>query len=299
MNKKGIRLAVTLCVFVFCLCFGETAFASGKTDGNIINCQIRVPIATKMYQTSKSKKKIKTIPRGTVLKVIKYKNHRFYVKYKKKKGWISQSHVFVNLVDYIPSIEYRLHLAQKKNLFNIKGSSIAGIQKALYTSKGVRSGKQCWLNFIAAKKLLKAQKALRKDGYSIVLYDAYRPSSVSEKLYNAVCQGSSAEELGGPVEDYIAFRSAHNKGVAVDITIKNIKTGRELEMPSKIMTLGIESADKTWYCKISEGSRNAKLLRQYMTDAGFVYLSTEWWHFQDGTGYKGTYAKEDYYNISQ
>lgn len=274
--------------------------ATKRRDGQIVGCQIRLPVASKLYISKKSKKKIVTIPKGTVLKVIKSGNHRFYVKYKKKKGWISEKHVFVNLVNYIPSIDYNLHLAKKKKLFNIKGKAIRNIdQKPFYTSKGVRQGKQCWLNYITAKKLLKAQKALCHNGYSIVLYDAYRPQSVSGKLYEAVSESSYVTEMGGAIEDYIAFRSAHNKGVAVDLTIKDVRTGKELEMPSKIMTLGEESSERTWYYRYTKESKNAKLLRKYMTHAGFLTLSTEWWHFQDGNHYQGTFCNEDYYNIRQ
>lgn len=300
MGRNGIKALLCMFLIVVLVQSGQTAYAKSREDGKVTGCQIRVPVSTKMYKTSKSKKKIKTIAKGTVLKVLKYKNHRFYVKYKKKKGWISEKHVFINLVDYIPSIEYKLHLAQKENLFNIRGKTIKGVSNRLfYTSKGLKSRKQCWLNYIAAKKLLKAQKSLQKDGYSIVLYDAYRPRRVSETLYNMISHSELADDMGGAVENYIALRSAHNKGVAVDITLKSLKTGKELQMPSDIMTLGLESSEQSWYYKTTQAGKNARMLREYMTDAGFVYLPSEWWHFQDGNRYKGTFTKEAYYNISQ
>ena len=298
-NKAKIAFLCFL-IMISLLQFEQIVCAAGKTDGKVTGCQIRVPVSVKMYETSKSKEKIRNIKKGTVLKVLKYKNHRFYVKYKNKKGWISEKHIFINLIDYIPSIEYKLHLAQKENLFNIKGNPIPGVSGHLfYTSKAVRSGRQCWLNFITAKKLLKVQKVLRKDGYSIVLYDAYRPRKVSKKLYNMISGSKLVGEMGGPVTDYITYCSAHNKGVAVDLTIKSIRTEKELEMPSKIMTLGRESSEQTWYYSMKRGSQNARMLREYMIKAGFDYLPSEWWHFQDGNLYKGTFQQEDYYNISQ
>lgn len=304
MKRKLYRFCFML-ICILCL-YGKTEAqaaekkTANRSDGQIVGCQIRLPVAGKLYKSKKSKKKIAVIPRGTILKVIKSGNHRFYVKYKKKKGWISEKHVFVNLVNYIPSIDYKLHLAKKKKLFNIKGKALRDInQNPFYTSKGVRQGKQCWLNYLAAKKLLKAQRVLRRDGYSIVLYDAYRPLSVSRKLYKAVSESSYVKEMGGAVGDYIAFRSAHNKGVAVDLTIKDIRTGKELAMPSQIMTLGVESSEQSWYYRFTKESGNARLLRRYMTQAGFLTLSTEWWHFQDGNHYQGTFCEEDYYNISQ
>ncbi|MCM1157389.1 MAG: D-alanyl-D-alanine carboxypeptidase family protein [Bacteroidales bacterium] len=298
MKNKGF--AVCFVLLFALLSVGNSASAADRGDVRAAGCQIRLPKETAMYRTSKSKKQITRIKAGTVLTVLKHSSHRFYVEYRKKKGWISENHVFMNLVDYIPDIEYKQHLAKKRKLFNIRGKRIPGINgRAFYTSKGVRRGEQCWLNYLVAKKLYRAQRALRRDGYSIVLYDAYRPQSVSEKLYRAVSASPYAGEMGGPAADFIAVRSAHNKGVAVDITLKEIKTGKELNMPSAIMTLGAESSEKSWYGKNTEESRNARMLRRYMVNAGFDILKTEWWHFQDGNRFTGIFAKEEYYNIAQ
>ena len=68
--------------------------------------------------------------------------------------------------------------------------------------------------------------------------------------------------------------SAHNRGIALDLTLEKIDSGEELEMQSAIH-------DLSWYSAAYLNNGNAKLLETYMTGAGMRGLSSEWWHFQD------------------
>lgn len=68
--------------------------------------------------------------------------------------------------------------------------------------------------------------------------------------------------------------SAHNRGIALDLTLEKIDGGKELEMQSAIH-------DLSWYSAAYLNNDNAKLLERYMTAAGMRGLSSEWWHFQD------------------
>lgn len=68
--------------------------------------------------------------------------------------------------------------------------------------------------------------------------------------------------------------SAHNKGIALDLTLEVRDSGEEIEMQSPIH-------DLSFYSITSRNNENAKLLNEYMTGAGFNDLSSEWWHFQD------------------
>ena len=68
--------------------------------------------------------------------------------------------------------------------------------------------------------------------------------------------------------------SAHNRGIALDLTLEELGSGRELEMQSAIH-------DLSWYSAAYLNNDNAKLLEKYMTATGMRGLSSEWWHFQD------------------
>lgn len=68
--------------------------------------------------------------------------------------------------------------------------------------------------------------------------------------------------------------SAHNRGIALDLTLAKINSGEELEMQSAIH-------DLSWYSATYLNNDNAKLLEKYMTGVGLRGLTSEWWHFQD------------------
>ena len=68
--------------------------------------------------------------------------------------------------------------------------------------------------------------------------------------------------------------SAHNRGIALDLTLERADSGEELEMQSAIH-------DLSWYSAAYLNNDNAKLLEKYMTATGMRGLSSEWWHFQD------------------
>ncbi len=71
-----------------------------------------------------------------------------------------------------------------------------------------------------------------------------------------------------------AVTSAHNRGIALDLTLEKMDTGEELAMQT-------EMHDLSWYAATGQNNENAQLLSRYMKGAGFHDLSSEWWHFQD------------------
>ncbi|MCR5734449.1 MAG: hypothetical protein K6G22_07595 [Lachnospiraceae bacterium] len=68
--------------------------------------------------------------------------------------------------------------------------------------------------------------------------------------------------------------SAHNRGIALDLTLRSLDTGKDLEMQSEMHDLSFHSIS-------ASNNENAKLLESYMKAEGFNGLSSEWWHFQD------------------
>ena len=68
--------------------------------------------------------------------------------------------------------------------------------------------------------------------------------------------------------------SAHNRGIALDLTLRDRNSDEDIPMQSKMH-------DLSWNSVVAQDNENARLLESYMTEAGFAGLSSEWWHFQD------------------
>lgn len=122
----------------------------------------------------------------------------------------------------------------------------------------------------AAVALLQAQQVLQQKGIGLKIWDAYRPYSVTEKMWE-------------PVQDerYAAnpkYGSGHNRGIAVDLTLVELATGKELNMGTDFDHFS-DTAHITWKALPPDVLANRALLQQTMEDAGFVVLTTEWWHY--------------------
>jgi len=113
----------------------------------------------------------------------------------------------VHIKTIIPDIILDIRYATTNNFLN----------KKLY-SKPI-----CLLRYGVAKKLLKVQQQLKKQGLGLKIYDGYRPLSVTKIMYNL----SENKLLVAPPTG-----SNHNRGAAVDITLVKIENGEELLMPS-------------------------------------------------------------------
>ncbi len=139
------------------------------------------------------------------------------------------------------------------------------MHRKLYTGKAVPL-----LRLPAATSLAAVQRELNKKGIGIKIWDAYRPYSVTEKMWELVKD-----------ERYAAnpkFGSGHNRGVAVDLTLIDLKTKKELDMGT-----GFDNFSDTAhgdYVKLPVAVlANRQLLKTTMEKHGFKVLETEWWHF--------------------
>jgi len=89
--------------------------------------------------------------------------------------------------------------------------------------------------------------------------------------YGAIMTDNGRFRLGSFLA---AVTSAHNRGIALDLTLETVDFPAELEMQSAIH-------DLSWYSAVYLNNGNAELLAEYMTGTGMVGLSSKWWHFQD------------------
>ena len=132
----------------------------------------------------------------------------------------------------------------------------------------------------AAEALLRAHRELKAQGYGLIIHDGYRPWYVTKIFWDAV-----------PVDKRIfvadpASGSKHNRGCAVDLSLYDLKTGKEVDMPS-----GYDEMTERAYADYPGGTGEERarrqLLRQAMEKQGFAVIAKEWWHFdyKDWTQY--------------
>lgn len=124
----------------------------------------------------------------------------------------------------------------------------------------------------AADALVRAAATLRTHGYGLLIFDAYRPWSVTKQFWD-----STPANLHIYVADP-SKGSKHNRGCAVDLTIYDLRTGEPAEMPS-----GYDEMTKRAHPNYRGGSAEARahrdLLRHAMGAEGFTVDRAEWWHF--------------------
>ena len=126
----------------------------------------------------------------------------------------------------------------------------------------------------AVAALARVQARLRHQHLGLLIYDGYRPVRATEAMV------TWAERVGRTVElvdgGYIASRSRHNLGLAVDLTLIDLRTWRPLEMgtPFDAFCSAAHTANAT-----GEIAANRKKLVQAMEREGFQNYDQEWWHF--------------------
>ena len=130
---------------------------------------------------------------------------------------------------------------------------------------------ECYLREATAKALLAAQKEFVKRGYSLKLFDCYRPLSVQKKMWKIL---PGTHYVANPAKG-----SKHNRGAAVDLTLVDIATGKELDMGTPFDTFS-PRAHHTYTQLPKEVLDNRKLLKEVMDKYNFKSIYSEWWHYE-------------------
>lgn len=181
---------------------------------------------------------------------------------------------FVYVKNEIPSIKIELRYFSSDNFV---GDTIDGY-----------SGNKLILTTKAAKGLKEVQHKLKKRGLGLKVFDAYRPQRavnhfaswalklndtiMKQQYYPMVAKENLFEE------GYIAYKSGHTRGSTVDLTIIDLKTGKELDMGSPWDFFGpISWVNDQSISKLQQVNR--KKLQKLMLKHGFKNYSKEWWHF--------------------
>jgi D-alanyl-D-alanine dipeptidase len=181
---------------------------------------------------------------------------------------------FIDIKEYIPSIIIDLKYSSDDNF---TGRVVKGYESP-----------KCLLTYEAARSLRNIQTILNKSGYSLKIYDAYRPQrSVNHFINWSKNQSDTLKKsyfypniLKSNLFDlgYIATNSSHSRGSTVDITLVEISSGKEIDMGSAYDFFGLESSHDYENISITQ-KNNRKLLFDVMTKNGFSSYPKEWWHY--------------------
>ena len=124
----------------------------------------------------------------------------------------------------------------------------------------------------AAVALAESNKELRALGYGLLIFDGYRPWSVT-KLFWDITDEKNRIFVADPAKG-----SKHNRGCAVDLSLFEISTGKEVEMPGAYDEMS-ERSFPTYKGGTEQQRKMRDLLRTTMEAHNYIVDENEWWHF--------------------
>ncbi len=124
----------------------------------------------------------------------------------------------------------------------------------------------------AAEALVKVNRSLKTLGLGLVVFDGYRPWSVT-KLFWDVTPADKKKFVADPKNG-----SRHNRGCAVDLSLYDLATGKEIEMTGNYDEM-TERSYPDYKGGTAEQRKMRDLLRSKMEAQGFTVYEYEWWHF--------------------
>lgn len=167
---------------------------------------------------------------------------------------------FVPVADYLPQVRVDLRYAGSDN----------------FTGQTIYDFTDAYLRYGTVQKLSQAQEALEEAGYSLLIWDAFRPVEAQFRLWE-VCP--DPVYVANPETGY----SSHSRGNTVDVTLTDL-AGNAVEMPSGFDDFS-PLADRDYSDVTAEAAAHAQLLEDVMVSCGFRPYSGEWWHFSDTDEY--------------
>ena len=173
----------------------------------------------------------------------------------KEKGTFRQPDL-VELVKLDPTIKLDIRYAGSNNF----------VGKPVYTEA------RAFLQRPAAEALARINQGLRKKGYGLLVFDGYRPWAVT-KIFWDITPPDKKQFVANPAQG-----SRHNRGCAVDLSLFDLKTGKEVEMPGAYDEM-TERSHPNYKGGTAEQRKMRDLLRAAMEADGFKVFDVEWWHF--------------------
>lgn len=160
----------------------------------------------------------------------------------------------VDLETFIPNIVLDIRYATTNN----------------FTGTAIYTAPKAYIRKPVAEALLEIQKELSAQNIGIKIYDAYRPYAGTLYFYEVY---HDTTFVASPMTG-----SNHNRGFAIDLSLVDLTTGEELEMPTPFDTFTEQAAVD--YPNLPENVlANRAILVNAMLSHGFTTYKDEWWHF--------------------
>lgn len=169
---------------------------------------------------------------------------------------------YVLVKKYIPDIYVELRYATENNFTGVK----------------IYDFTEAYLRYGTVKKLAQVQKELKQHGYSLKIWDAYRPFEAQQKLWEVY-----------PDPNYVANPAngmkKHNLGGTVDITMV-AADGSIIPMPTEFDDFSLKADRDYSDIEDEETVKNVMILQNAMENNGFTGYQGEWWDYSDTVEYE-------------
>lgn len=169
---------------------------------------------------------------------------------------------YVIVKKYIPDIYVELRYATENNFTGVK----------------IYDFTEAYLRYGTVKKLAQVQKELKQQGYSLKIWDAYRPFEAQQKLWEVY-----------PDPNYVANPAngmkKHNLGGTVDITMV-AADGTVISMPTEFDDFSLKADRDYSDIEDEEAVKNVMILQNAMENNGFTGYQGEWWDYSDTDEYE-------------
>jgi D-alanyl-D-alanine dipeptidase len=162
----------------------------------------------------------------------------------------------IELKTAVPHIRYDLKYATTDNFTSVR----------LYPS----NTQNTFLRQEPAQALAQIAKVLEAKGLGILVWDAYRPYHVTVKFWELI---KDERYVANPAKG-----SGHNRGIAIDMTLYDLKTGALLDMPTAFDDFSEKAHHGADNVSLRQ-KENREMLRNLMEQHGFIKFQTEWWHY--------------------
>lgn len=160
----------------------------------------------------------------------------------------------IDLEKFVPGIELDIRYAGTNN----------------FTGEQIYLSPKAFVRKPVAEAVFKVQQDLKKNGLGLKVFDAYRPYAATVRFYEVY-----------PDTIFVAAPwkgSVHNRACAIDVTLIDLQTKQELQMPTMFDDFTEKASQK--YMDLPEDAlKNRSLLCDVMTRHGFEILEAEWWHY--------------------
>ncbi len=141
-----------------------------------------------------------------------------------------------------------------------------------FMGKAVYPIEKAFLQEQVAEDLVAVHESLAEHGFGILVFDGYRPWIVT-KIFWDWANKEQREFFANPEKG-----SGHNRGTSVDCSLYDLKTRKEIEMPS-----GFDELTEHSWVEYTGGTdlqrKRRDLLIESMRAQGFTTIKNEWWHF--------------------